>query len=298
MTNQPESFRRRLRKGVVSTLKVLLALPGKKVSTRMQRLLCEAMSPQPIAVSLERVTTPEGAIIFDCPGDLARWRVETFFTKEPETLEWVDGFDDGDVMWDIGANMGIYSLYAAVHRNARVLAFEPAAANYYLLNRNIELNGLSNKVTAYCLAFSDDEMLAEMHMRMTEFAGSMSSFGVNVDNSNEHFDATFLQGMLGISIDTFIERYAPPFPNHLKIDVDSIEDLIIRGAANTLKDPRLRSVSVELDSARVAETEGLCAFLAERGLTLATKRQSKMISESEGLSTLYNYMFSRSEASS
>ena len=40
---------------------------------------------------------------------LVEWRVDTFFTKEPETLEWIDGFEKKDnlIFWDIGANIGL-----------------------------------------------------------------------------------------------------------------------------------------------------------------------------------------------
>ena len=55
-------------------------------------------------------------IIFFVPNSVVQWRVNTFFSKEPETLEWIDNFKffkDG-VFWDIGANIGLYSIYASL----------------------------------------------------------------------------------------------------------------------------------------------------------------------------------------
>ncbi|HAH65824.1 MAG TPA: hypothetical protein DCL72_10205 [Rhizobiales bacterium] len=55
---------------------------------------------------------------------------------------------------------------------------------------------------------------------------------------------------LGYPLDDFVDKFAPPFPQHLKIDVDGNEDMILHGAGRTLADHRLRSVSIELDDRR------------------------------------------------
>jgi hypothetical protein len=52
--------------------------------------------------------------------------------------------------------------------------------------------------------------------------------------------------MIGVSLDDLVDRFALPFPNHIKIDVDGIEDLIVQGADRMLFDPRLKSVLVEI----------------------------------------------------
>ena len=69
-------------------------------------------------------------------GRTVRMRALTFETKEPETLNWIRGFDAEDNLLDIGANIGIYSLYAA-YKGGNVTAIEPDALNYALLNLNI-----------------------------------------------------------------------------------------------------------------------------------------------------------------
>lgn len=50
--------------------------------------------------------TKYGAISFFCPGSLPAWRAQTLLTKEEETIEWLDTFDESAVFWDIGANAG------------------------------------------------------------------------------------------------------------------------------------------------------------------------------------------------
>ena len=77
------------------------------------------------------------------PNYLCHFRASTFSSKEPETLAWIDSFHEDSVFWDIGANIGLYSLYAARHKNCRVIAFEPSFFNLEILVRNINLNNLS-----------------------------------------------------------------------------------------------------------------------------------------------------------
>ena len=280
----------KLRKAIVATLKAGLDLTGETG----RRLVAEAQAqgPEALLEVIERVPTKRGPITFYCLGDLALWRARTLFTKEPETIEWIDGFAEGDVFWDIGANVGIYALYAAAHRNIRVLAFEPAAGNYFLLNRSIELNGLDERVQAYCVAFSDSKRVHALHMQTTELGGALSSFGEAIDTFGKPFVPGFRQGMTGYAIDTFIGEFDPPFPNHIKIDVDGIEDRIIAGAAKTLADARLRSLSIELDSARERETGAVIAAIEQGGLRLAARRQSEMAAGGE-YRTVFNYQFRR-----
>ena len=45
---------------------------------------------------------------------------ESFSKKEPDTLAWIDLIPEGSLIWDIGANVGLYSVYAAKARNCKV----------------------------------------------------------------------------------------------------------------------------------------------------------------------------------
>src|SRR2546430_8849931 len=60
-----------------------------------------------------------------------QYRAETYASKEPETIAWLtEELREGDVFFDVGANIGLYSLYAAKLRpSCRVYAFEPESHN-------------------------------------------------------------------------------------------------------------------------------------------------------------------------
>ena len=75
-------------------------------------------------------------IIFFVPNFLTNWRVDTYFSKEPETLEWIDSFDMKEklIFWDIGANIGLYSIYNSLkHPKSTTIAFEPSSLNLRIL---------------------------------------------------------------------------------------------------------------------------------------------------------------------
>ncbi len=283
-----------LRSKVVSALRLGLQMSGARVRGLLGDALRIEQEPS-LPFTVERVATPRGTIAFHCLGNTALWRARTLATKEPETLEWIDRFADGDVFWDIGANVGMYALYAAISRKVCVLAFEPSAANYFLLNRNIELNELTDWMQAYCLAFSDGTRIDTLNMQNTDLGGALSSFGSTVDESGRTFVPQFRQGSIGYSVDQFVERFAPLFPNHIQIDVDGIEDRIVAGAAATLRDARVRSLSIELDDARPDYTQSVVASIERAGMKLVARRQSEMIAASD-YRHIFNYQFSRASS--
>ena len=217
-------------------------------------------------------------------------RYKSLYTKEPETIEWLDQIQPGEVLWDIGANVGLYTVYAAALRQAKVLAFEPMAANYFVLNMNIELNALDSHARAYCLAFANHTCADVLNVRSSEPGQAQCSFEEAINDSGERFTPRFLQGMIGYSIDDYIDRFQPDFPNHIKIDVDGIEERVVAGARKTLRDPRLKTLSVELNSTRPDSVVYVRDALEAAGFVLTRdKRTSTLYPDSP----VINYQFSR-----
>ena len=87
--------------------------------------------------------------------DIEQWRHDTFWDKEPETIEWIKSFEPNTVFFDVGANIGIYSLYAAsLYSESLIYAFEPVKQNFVRLMQNIELNKFNN-IIALPVGISD-----------------------------------------------------------------------------------------------------------------------------------------------
>lgn len=224
----------------------------------------------------------------------AGWRYDTLLEKEPETIEWIDGFAPGDTLWDIGANVGIYSIYAGV-KGIRTFGFEPHFANYHQFCTTIALNGLQDVVTPLCLAFAEGKSIAEMNLASLDIGTSMSNFGEALDFRGQPFEPAFRQGMVGYDIDSFVTDFGMEVPTHLKIDVDGIELPIVRGARRTLADARLQSVSIELIESDEAQVTAVTAILEEAGLHFIHKKQNAAFATPQTRDVL-NYLFHRDPA--
>ena len=221
---------------------------------------------------------PDGeSLRFFCPGYKPGIRGITILSKQPEVPKWIDGFEEGDVLWDIGANVGVYSIYAALKPGVRILAFEPEASNYYVLTRNVALNGMWDRIKTYCMALSDDTSLGELSLFHTVIGGSKHAFGDPSESWVDDDPIAFQQGMIGFSIDDLIDRSACPFPNHIKIDVDGIEEKIIAGAATAMADSRLKSILVEIQSHKPAAAAEMKATLVEAGFKLVLDAGANLI---------------------
>jgi FkbM family methyltransferase len=232
------------------------------------------------------------AIQFYTPFPGLMYRADSLLTKEPDTIAWIDGFSDGSVLWDIGANVGVYSLYAAASRRLLVLAVEPAAANFHALTRNIRLNGLNDRITAYCLAFSSVTTLGVVNLASDAMGAACNQFGEIGEASRyaQPDSPQLAQGMLAFTIDDFIKQFHPPFPTHLKLDVDGLELGILSGATATLMDFRLESVLVELSMTENEETQRAMSLLREAGFTFISRGEVQGAGAHKGA----NHLFRRS----
>jgi len=191
------------------------------------------------------VNTPYGEIIFFCPNKEALEYPRDLLSRETDTIEWIGNFNEGEVFWDIGANVGAYSLFAAQITKTTVLAFEPSAQTFSLLVKNVELNSLDEIVWPLCLALSNRTALDFLNMPDTYASSVLNVFGESSGAWGSMMDVAFRQMVPGFCIDDFVKIFNPPLPNHIKIDVDSVEPQILEGARNLLADEKVKSVLVE-----------------------------------------------------
>lgn len=244
------------------------------------RRLPRAVARNTIALrwSLVRALTPRRRVAvrglsftLPCDNAITEYRWRTYATKEPETLSWIDELlGDGDVLFDVGANIGLYSVYAALrHPRARVIAFEPEYANLHLLRDNIVLNGVADRIEPYAMALGDRSGLSRLHLAdftpgsalHTEDAASATA-GSPLPRS-----PVGAEGIWVMRMDDFCEAHRVT-PTAIKIDVDGNEHRVLEGARQILALPTLRSVIIELP-VDYAERDVCAAHLAKAGLELA-----------------------------
>lgn len=217
-----------------------------------------------------KLTTPTG---------FTKWRARTFSTKEPETLDWIDTFPENAIFWDIGANIGLYSLYAAKKKNCLVWSFEPSIFNLELLGRNIFCNGLVNNICIVPLALSDKLGFNVLHMTSTKWSGALSTFGEKFGWDGKDIKQVFEFKTIGLNIQDAIDKLEIKRPDFIKIDVDGIEHLILMGGLDILR--FVKSVHIEINDEFSVQKNKCEQILLDSGFKMIGKRHSDMIESSE-----------------
>ena len=154
-----------------------------------------------------------------------------FFDDEPETLAWIDTFAPGSCFLDVGANIGIYTLYAALDPGLKVIAVEPNGINFGLLIEHLAANGLDTNVTALCVALGARSGLAPLNMRQLVAGAGGAALG-DLPLHDDGF--TFSQAVPCYTVGELVTRFELPPPRYIKIDVDGTEQDIIAGAETVL----------------------------------------------------------------
>ncbi len=248
-------------------------------------LLSSAILSRHIAISHK-----EKSFIFSVPNRLTLWRVQTFSEKEPETLEWIDSFESNSVFFDVGANIGLYSVYAASH-GIRTYAFEPSVFNLSVLAENISLNNLESLVTVLPLAVTDSSSTDNLISLSTrEIGGALHTFQETYTFDGSPLDAKMQYSIPGFSLDDLILSILRVRPRYLKIDVDGIEHLILQGAKNSLKS--IEQVQIEINDSFALQEKACKDILAANGFTMVSKKHSEMIeSSTTHFSSTYNQVW-------
>lgn len=186
------------------------------------------------------VATPHGPLTFVAFGRLATARGFSVLTKQPATIAWIDGFRPDGVFWDIGANIGAFSLYAARRGVRQVVAFEPAAVNYFVLSANCEASGLDDRITCLLAGLGAERSVRKLEV--SQFAPAESfSFRGKRDRPRVGRQAAMI-----VSMDELVEQHALPCPTYVKVDVPGLSEEIIKGGLRTLARPEVREFHIEL----------------------------------------------------
>jgi len=128
----------------------------------------------------------------------------------------------GDVVFDIGAQSGFYSLLAAElsGENGKVFSFEPLPQNIFYLKKNIEINNCQN-------------------IKVIEAAVSENSGILKFERGNNNFTGRIGEAgdleVRAVSIDDMVNKKILVAPNVMKIDVEGAELAVLNGAANVLE---------------------------------------------------------------
>jgi FkbM family methyltransferase len=227
------------------------------------------------------------------PNHMCNFRHRTFSTKEPEMIEWIDKYGGG-VFFDIGANIGIYSLFYAKAKEGNVYSFEPSVFNLRQLAKNISINNLSERITIVSNPLSESSGVAKFINGSADEGGALSAFGVEYGHDGKPIISDISYSVLGFSLDDLLEKNVlTETPCLIKIDVDGIEHLILKGASKILKSEKLRSIFIEVNDNFKEQAHQVKIILESSGFTLKEKRRSEMLRSNEKFGKTHNQIWIR-----
>ncbi len=241
---------------------------------------------------------------FYVPNKVTKWRIETFYEKEPETLEWIDSFNNAKkiIFWDIGANIGLYSIYAALkHKNIEIISFEPSTNNLRILSRNISINNLEEKIKINQFPLSDKtNEFASMNESEFIEGWSMGTFAYQNDFEGKHFTPKQKYKILGTSVNYLLDSKILNIPDHIKIDVDGIEHMILKGADKHLDNMNIKSILIELNENFKDQFDSVLAIMSDKKFKIKFKKRSDAFyndssfdNRENKFSKIFNYIFER-----
>ena len=167
----------------------------------------------------------------------SEYRRVTSHIETQVLADFLEELQADDVVWDVGANTGLYTCLAAETVNqGTVVAFEPHPGNVDSLYSNIEINGLTNIETEK-IALSDESGAATLSITSEKAGLGLHSLS---------------KGANGDSIEIQVERgddlisAGYQIPSVVKIDVEGSEGQVIEGMKSTLTDSRCRAIYCEV----------------------------------------------------
>lgn len=249
--------------------------------------------------SYKEITVLGKKIKFFTPNYISNFLVDEFFTKEEETIEWVNKFESNGkiIFWDVGANIGIYSIYAALkHQNIEIISFEPSTSNLRMLSRNISINGLEERIIINQFPLSNNENKYLMFKEEKFMEGVAShTWGENFNFEGKNFESKNNYKIYGTSINYLLENKILSLPNYIKIDVDGIEHLILKGASRFLSNPQIKSLSIELNENFKEQKDTVLDIMQKNNFNLKFKKRSENYIGYKDfrLSKTYNYIFEK-----
>jgi FkbM family methyltransferase len=167
----------------------------------------------------------------------------TFMTGHEEEIEEHFNPNDGDIVVDVGAHAGHYTLISSkrVGQNGKVIAIEADPTNFEILNRNIQLNGLTNVIPLNYAAYSKQTKL-KLYLPVEESGFSIyNTIMVNRAKPEEKFIEVNAN-----TLDYLLQQNGIRYANWIKIDVEGAEFEVLKGTINILSNSKNSVLFVEI----------------------------------------------------
>ena len=245
--------------------------------------------------SVTKILFKDKNYFFFTPSNLTYWRARTFESKEPETLDWIQNFkEQNPVFWDIGANIGLYSIFAAKENHkCEIIAFEPSGLNLGILEKNINLNKVNQNIKIFPIGLADkSNSFFDMYESSEEEGGALSSFGSDTGFDGNKINMLNNYKLFGTTVNALVKDNILKIPNYIKIDVDGNEDLILKNSEIIMNSADLKEILVEINEKYNSQFDTIMQLMTKYNFKVKSKNVSEYATNSK-FKYCYNYIFTR-----
>jgi len=164
---------------------------------------------------------------------------------------------DTDCIFDIGAHVGASAIYLTKHTNAKIYAFEPDKDNFRILKRNVELNGLQNRIIPLNIAVWKKDEIVKLSVHATNKGGH------SITKTYENAHTYEVQAK---TISTILREHNISRVSFLKCDVEGAEFEIFHNTPQEVFD-KIDSGMIELHGKNQETYRVLKSFIQSKGYT-------------------------------
>jgi|GEM_PF-1303558 len=205
---------------------------------------------------------------------------------ETENLDFIDTIPKGEVLYDLGACEGRFSIYAC-KKGVKVISFEPEEKNFHVFSQNLMLNEIGkDQILPFKAGVGAQDGEANMQIGQPWEGGHQKIVTHGEIRNDLSFDFVENQKIKIMALDSFIDAYKYPIPNYLKVDIDGSEIPFLQGAERTLKNKLLKGIIFELSTVD-SNFDIILNFLKKQGFIEISRFQIP------NEPNLYNIIFKR-----
>ena len=205
-------------------------------------------------------------------------------SKEDNIKEYINELPQGSVFYDLGANLGWFSLHAA-SKGLDVYAFEVDENNFSGLKDNIEANPYLSNIQAFNIGIADSKKIINLRTRSHAIGDHRKTLDLPIFSSDSTIISKIFTKQIEVnSLDNIIEENNLPYPNHLKVDIDGSEYAFLLGSPKVLDNTESMVIELFVDSEYFGKS-----------IEILNKHGFKEVKKYDipSYPTLFNYIFNK-----
>ncbi len=162
------------------------------------------------------------------------WRAKSLLTEEPLMITWIKTMQSNDVVLDVGANVGIYTIPIA-KKVQTVYACELDPLNIAILKENMFLNAVTENIVVLPFACGDSAKIVDVKFRDLAYGDALQLIEGGDPQNTRLGQRTHSAKAVQFSLDDIFIKLDLSRPNKIKIDVDGNELTVLQGMKDLIR---------------------------------------------------------------